>query len=47
DIEKANPGFGMKTMNGRVNALQGVVHIESSLTTGTKVTVTIPHDGNK
>lgn len=46
-LEKAHPGFGLETMNGRVKALQGLVHIESSHETGTIVKVTIPHDRNK
>ncbi len=46
-VEKAHPGFGLDTMNCRVKALQGLVHIESSHETGTIVKVTIPHDRNK
>lgn len=46
-VEKVRPGFGLDTMNGRVKALQGLVHIESSHEIGTLVKVTIPHDRNK
>lgn len=46
-VEKARPGFGLETMNGRVKTLQGLVHIESSRESGTIVKVTIPHDRNE
>lgn len=46
-VEKARPGFGLETMNGRVKALQGLVHIKSTYEKGTIVKVTIPHDKSK
>ncbi|MCC6607615.1 MAG: sensor histidine kinase [Anaerolineae bacterium] len=45
-VEKAHPGFGLETMNGRVKALKGLVQIDSSPQMGTIVKVTIPHDRN-
>ncbi len=46
-VGKTQPGFGLETMNGRVEALQGLVKIESSPQMGTIVKVLIPHDRNK
>lgn len=46
-VEKAHPGFGLDTMNGRVKALKGLVNIESSHGKGTVVKVTIPRGNSE
>jgi signal transduction histidine kinase len=47
ELDNASQGFGLQTMHQRITALQGQVDISSSPQTGTRVTVTIPHDRNR